>query len=198
MAKKRQFDEDNVLNLVSNFFWNHGYSAAKMDQIAELTGLTKSSLYNAFGNKEALFIKSLEFYIQQQLAPFNNPIDKSHSLSDGIKQIFNFKFSKTNNPLLTQGCLLTNSVLELKSNDIKLHEYVIDKYEEVYTVMCNFFECFITSNKVINGVSKEELTDLYITFQQGLNVQSRNQRANETMHRAMNMFLRLIGTLEAK
>jgi TetR/AcrR family transcriptional repressor of nem operon len=63
MAKKRQFDENQVMNQISQYFWDHGYSATKMDELSALTGLTKTSLYNAFGNKEALFSKYVDFYI---------------------------------------------------------------------------------------------------------------------------------------
>ena len=50
MGKQRQFDENKVLSLIAEHFWEHGYAATKVDQLAALTGVTKSSLYNAFGN----------------------------------------------------------------------------------------------------------------------------------------------------
>jgi TetR/AcrR family transcriptional repressor of nem operon len=53
---------------VHPFFWDHGYFATKMDELSALTGLTKSSLYNAYGNKEALFTQAVDFYIEQHRA----------------------------------------------------------------------------------------------------------------------------------
>lgn len=197
MAKKKQFDEANVLSQISQYFWDHGYFATKMDELSALTGLTKSSLYNAFGNKESLFAKSVDFYIEQQLAPFKNSIAGTLSLSDAVSGIVEMKFLNDNNPLVTQGCLVTNSILELKSNESDLHDHVVQGYEEVYRAMECFFAGFVQHKKVRQGIDAQQLTDLYITFQQGLNVQSRNQQAKESIGRAIEMFLMLIKTLEA-
>jgi hypothetical protein len=49
---------------------------------------------------------------------------------------------------------------------------------------------------VVKGIDALHLTDLFITFQQGLNVQSRNLQAKESMKRGIEMFLRLLKTLE--
>ncbi len=197
MAKKKQFDEAIVLSQISQYFWDHGYFATKMDELSALTGLTKSSLYNAFGNKESLFARSVDFYIEQQLAPFKNSIAETLSLSDAVSGILEIKFLNDNNPLVTQGCLVTNSILELKSNEPDLHDHVIQGYEEVYRAMECFFAGFVQHKKVRQGIDAQQLTDLYITFQQGLNVQSRNQQAKESIGRAIEMFLMLIKTLEA-
>lgn len=196
MAKKKQFNEEQVLNQISQYFWDHGYSATKMDELSVLTGLTKTSLYNAFGNKEALFTLSIDFYIQQQLAPFTEKVSERLSLSEAVAGMLNMKFNNQNNPLMTQGCLLTNSILELKSNEPKLHQHVVNQYEHVHAAMHAFFEWFVVHNKVIEGVDAQHLTDLFITFQQGLNVQSRNQQAKNTMERAIDLFLKLLKTLE--
>ncbi len=187
MAKKRQFNEAVVLQQVSQYFWDHGYAATKVDELSVLTGLTKTSLYNAFGNKEALFIKSVDFYLEQQLAPFNQAMDDKVSLSDAISAALNLRFGESN-PLMTQGCLLTNSILELKSNDLKLHTYVIERFETVRQAMKSFFAWFVDNKKVNEGIDAEHLTDLYITFLQGLNVHSRNPDAKATMARAISMF----------
>ena len=196
MAKKKQFNEVAVLSQISQYFWDHGYFATKMDELSALTGLTKSSLYNAFGNKEALFTQVVDFYIEQQLAPFKSSIAETLSLSDAVSAMLDMKFSHQRNPLMTQGCLLTNSILELKSNETDLHAHVINGYEEVHAAMATFFEWFVNNNKVVAGISALQLTDFFITFQQGLNVQSRNLQAKESMTRARDLFLRLLKTLE--
>lgn len=196
MANKKQFDEQVVLNQISQYFWNHGYFATKMDELSALTGLTKSSLYNAFGNKESLFIKSVDFYIEQQLAPFKHRITQSLSLSDAVNGILEMKFLNDNNLLISQGCLLTNSILELKSNESVLHDYVIEGYEEVYLAMTCFFTGFVQQGRVKEGVDAQHLADVFITFQQGLNVQSRNIQAKESMRRAISMFVSLMKAWE--
>jgi AcrR family transcriptional regulator len=48
-------------------FWSKGYEGASMADLTEAMGITKPSLYAAFGNKEALFHKALDLYEQEKL-----------------------------------------------------------------------------------------------------------------------------------
>ena len=45
----REFDEDAVLEAATQFFWKNGYEATSMRDLADHTGMTTPSLYNALG-----------------------------------------------------------------------------------------------------------------------------------------------------
>jgi TetR/AcrR family transcriptional regulator, transcriptional repressor for nem operon len=60
MARNRTFQEDDVVNAVADVFVANGYKGTSIQMLAEATGLGKQSLYNAFGDKEALYLKSLD------------------------------------------------------------------------------------------------------------------------------------------
>ena len=64
MARPRQFDEDAVLDAAMQRFWNNGYEATSMRDLAEVTGLTTPSLYNAFGDKRAIYRLVLDRYLR--------------------------------------------------------------------------------------------------------------------------------------
>lgn len=68
MARPRKFDEDTVLESALIAFWQNGYEGTSLMNLLEATGLTKSSLYAAFGNKESLFQKVIERYQRDYLA----------------------------------------------------------------------------------------------------------------------------------
>ena len=62
MARPREFDEDEVLQAALRVFWEKGYEGTSLGDLQEAMGLTKSSLYKAFGGKEALFWRVVERY----------------------------------------------------------------------------------------------------------------------------------------
>jgi AcrR family transcriptional regulator len=58
-GRPRSFDVHEVLEKAKAVFWNLGYDAASLDDIAAATGLNRPSLYAAFGDKHALYLAAL-------------------------------------------------------------------------------------------------------------------------------------------
>ena len=63
IGRPREFDVDKALDLALQVFWRKGYEGASMADLTETMGITKPSLYSAFGNKEELFRKALDRYV---------------------------------------------------------------------------------------------------------------------------------------
>jgi AcrR family transcriptional regulator len=63
IGRPREFDIDQALNLALQVFWRKGYEGASMADLTEAMGITKPSLYAAFGNKEELFRKAFDRYV---------------------------------------------------------------------------------------------------------------------------------------
>jgi TetR/AcrR family transcriptional regulator, transcriptional repressor for nem operon len=58
----RQFDDDAVLNKALDLFWRRGIVATSMVDLATATGVQRGSLYNAYGDKQAMFLLAFERY----------------------------------------------------------------------------------------------------------------------------------------
>ncbi|MEM1061133.1 MAG: TetR/AcrR family transcriptional regulator [Planctomycetota bacterium] len=68
-GRPRNFDEADALGRVVDTFRRHGYDATTFAQLVASTGLSRSSLYNAFGDKDALFEKALTAYLRDEVDP---------------------------------------------------------------------------------------------------------------------------------
>jgi len=66
-GRPREFCIDEALGQALHVFWAKGYDGASMTDLTEAMGITKPSLYAAFGNKEALFHKALDLYESEKL-----------------------------------------------------------------------------------------------------------------------------------
>lgn len=59
-GRPRAYDPDAALNAARDTFWSAGYSATSLDTLAAATGMNRPSLYAAFGNKQALYVQTLQ------------------------------------------------------------------------------------------------------------------------------------------
>lgn len=67
MTGKPQFDEQAVITAASRVFWRHGYAAASMSDLTAATGLSRSSIYQRFGDKDGLFLEALLSHTERSL-----------------------------------------------------------------------------------------------------------------------------------
>jgi AcrR family transcriptional regulator len=67
-GRPREFCTEAALAAALGVFWAKGYEGASMAELTAAMGVTKPSLYAAFGNKEALFGKALDLYEAEKLA----------------------------------------------------------------------------------------------------------------------------------
>ncbi|UNS97635.1 TetR/AcrR family transcriptional regulator [Streptomyces tubbatahanensis] len=68
MARPRLFDEERALDAAMRAFWEKGYEATSTQDLCEATGLGRSSIYNTFTSKHALFRRSLARYVETMTA----------------------------------------------------------------------------------------------------------------------------------
>ena len=71
MSGKPQFDEAAVIDAAIEVFWRNGYAAAAISDLTEATGLSRSSLYQRFQDKDGLFREALAAYTQRVLRRMN-------------------------------------------------------------------------------------------------------------------------------
>ena len=68
---------DAALAAALRVFWSKGYEGASLTELTEAMGVTRPSLYAAFGNKEALFLKALDLYEREKLAFMSQALEAS-------------------------------------------------------------------------------------------------------------------------
>ena len=67
MPRTKSFDEIETLDKARDVFWEKGYNGTPPQDILDGTGLSRSSLYDTYGDKHTLFVRSLRRY--RQIAP---------------------------------------------------------------------------------------------------------------------------------
>ncbi len=85
MPSVELFDKEEVLDRAMNLFWKKGYNGTSIRDLEKATGLGKSSLYNTFGGKEALFLVTLKRYLSKQRSAFSTAFINAKSPIKAIR-----------------------------------------------------------------------------------------------------------------
>src|SRR5690348_4805353 len=75
-GRPRSFDVDHALDRALKVFWRKGYEGASLPDLTKAMGINRPSLYAAFGNKEALFRKAIDRYIEGPACGFRAALEE--------------------------------------------------------------------------------------------------------------------------
>jgi TetR/AcrR family transcriptional regulator, transcriptional repressor for nem operon len=116
MPRSREFDEGAVLDAAAECFWARGYEATSVRDLIERTGLTGASLYNAFGDKRALYRKALERYVSGSVL---ERIRRCEALAprEAIDAFFSEIVKRSLGDRQHKGCMLVNAAVDVAPHD---------------------------------------------------------------------------------
>jgi len=108
MGRPRSYDRDDVLERAMDLFWKKGFEGAHLQELVEVTGLNRFSLYNEFGGKEGLFHEALARYLDQSRLAYGQTLGAEPLGVDNIRRYFeSIHYSRG-----YHGCLMINTLTE--------------------------------------------------------------------------------------
>ncbi|MEM7711139.1 MAG: TetR/AcrR family transcriptional regulator [Pseudomonadota bacterium] len=113
MPRPRSFDEDAVIDAAMLAFWRGGYDETPIGALEEATGVKRISLYNAWGDKEGLFLAALDRYHLGAREVYEGMVAENGL--DGIQRLFRSMSSEAAaGAPAHSGCLMVNTVLDVR------------------------------------------------------------------------------------
>jgi AcrR family transcriptional regulator len=109
-GRPREFDIDKALDQALLVFWKKGYEGASLPDLTKAMGISRPSLYAAFGNKEALFQKALDRYGEGPAAYFRQALEEPHA-RDAVERLLNGAVDLLTHPRHPRGCLIVQGAL---------------------------------------------------------------------------------------
>jgi len=117
MARTKQFDERQALVSAMLVFWEKGYEATSINDLEQAMGLKRTSIYNTFGNKSAIFERVMSCYKESVMAALFIELDNAPDIREGVRRMLNgaldIHFDEDN----PGGCLMVLSIVESGQHD---------------------------------------------------------------------------------
>ena len=165
MPRVEIFNREEVLGKVIQLFHEKGFSATSMQDLVDVTGLNRSSIYNSFGSKMELYQESLKIYKGQANKMVQKILIHSTNTKDAIKKIFYTSPGQKGN-----GCFLSNCTAEMANQDHEIKNFLQNNLESMQIL----FEELISKGQeegTINQLKSPKEYALYLfTSLQGLRI----------------------------
>ncbi|WP_028229152.1 TetR/AcrR family transcriptional regulator [Paraburkholderia ferrariae] len=122
-GRPRAYDPATALAQVRDTFWRSGYAGTSLDDLSAATGMNRPSLYGAFGDKHALYLQTVEHYVEAGRAAMEAMLDNALPLPDALMRVFD-EALRWYQPAgeAARGCLLIGTAAVEAVNDEAVRE----------------------------------------------------------------------------
>jgi len=180
VGPNKQFDQDTVLKKALQVFWDKGYEATSIQDLISSMGINRASLYQTFGNKQSLYLTSLERYIENTLTSMRQVLDLPGPALDNLQQMFK-GFVEQSLIKHKHGCFINNSAVELGPHDQEIAEKLRNSWCQFEDIFATIIERAIKNNEIDKNTDVEQLALLLNINLQGLMVKTKVNSPKEKL-----------------
>ena len=170
MVGVRQFDEQEVIALALDVFWRKGLHDATMQDLAAATGVQRGSLYNAYGDKEAIFLRAFDQYAGQFLKTAGNALAQGDAAAPRLQNFFDVIIANMTSGSPPRGCLTTRTALDAAISSTAVRQRVqslLGRLEQLIG------KAISSAPNKLTAIDANRLARVVVTFTRGLAVMER-------------------------
>jgi TetR/AcrR family transcriptional repressor of nem operon len=188
VPRPREFDEQDSVARATELFHRRGYHATSTRDLGEALALNPSSLYRAFGDKHALFLRALDYYQACESARCAAALESDRPVRDALRDWLYSMIEPTD---LT-GCFLVNTAVELGTDDPETARRVNAGFEGTTGAIAALLRRGITAGELPDDLDADATADLLFTTLAGLRVRHRAGHDPKKTRAAVDQALRAL------
>ncbi len=168
MARPLEFDKDVAMENAMDVFWEKGFESASLQDLIEAMDLSKSSFYQAFKSKHALYTETLGHYTDFLVGNLSRDLELSTSALRFIENTFNNVADQA--PLKTsqRGCFLMNTASEFAQKDDEIALLTKSGLKRIETVFARAIEIAQMDGEISRAKPARSLANFLICSMSGL------------------------------
>ncbi|WDZ98792.1 TetR/AcrR family transcriptional regulator [Mucilaginibacter sp. SJ] len=173
MARSKDFDEAEVLSKAVCIFWHKGYNGTSMQDLVDGLGISRSSLYDTFGDKHALYIKALDSYQKAGGNQMCDIINNSASAKDAIKKLLELTMRDLLKDEQRKGCFMVNAEIELASLDAEVKDLICRNEQQFENAILSAIKKGQASGEIRNSQDSLALARFIMNAVRGMQVSAK-------------------------
>lgn len=177
-GRPREFDTEEALAAALRVFWEKGYESASLTDLTDAMGITRPSLYAAFGNKEALFKRALDLYETEKLAYVQGALEAP--TARGVAQRM-LEGTIRNITSECRGCLGVVASVSCRTLNSPIQQDIRARAQSSRNAMIERMQRAIDEGDFSLPITAEAITQYLMAVLQGISVQAGADASREQL-----------------
>jgi TetR/AcrR family transcriptional regulator, transcriptional repressor for nem operon len=173
MARTREFDEENIIKIATDLFWNKGYNAVSTQDLIDAFGISRSSMYGAYKDKRSLFILALQHYRKTASQSMIDILANDKSFPDTISLLLNQIIKETITDNQSKGCFIVNTAIELAPHDEEILEIIQSNRKNIINGLTKAIQKGIDNKELTKNNNPKALANYFYNLINGLRVDAK-------------------------
>jgi len=186
-GRPRAFNVNKALDQALRVFWKNGYEGTSLPTLTKAMGINRPSLYATFGNKESLFRKAVDRYMEKSGEWMRDAFSQPTARATVERLLKGAIGSPT--PGKVRGCLLVQGALACSDSADPIRKELACRRSELEALLQERFERAVAGGDLRPDADPAGLAKYVATFQQGLAVQMAGGAKRDELLRAVDIAL---------
>ena len=192
MARRKEFEREEVLEKAMDVFWRFGYEGTSMQSLVETMGINRSSLYETFGDKKSLFEAAIAHYEKTRVQGMVDCLQEMGASKPAISKVFDSLIEQSIGDTERRGCFLTNTAIELCPHDPQIAKRIATDMKIVERA---FYKVLVNAQKKGEIDPEKSLSEIaqYLTSSfQGIRVMAKINQEPEFLENIVKVTLSVL------
>lgn len=139
MARKKEFEYEEKLDVAMHLFWEQGYHVTSLNDLENNMKINRSSIYPTYGDKKELLLKCLDKYQKSKLSEYQYFIDdKSQNALEDLVKILNLAVKQSIDE--NKVCLAVKTIFEIAPVDKEINQMLVANEKEIEKIYLAILE----------------------------------------------------------
>lgn len=181
MARPREFDEADALRAAMRTFWSKGYEGTSITDLTEAMGVSRSTLYASFGDKESVFDRAVELYTEEISSQRYAILREAESARQGLRDFLQHHINVATGRRYPGGCLIVNSAAELDAVGGRVAQAIAARAQFAEDAIHALLERGKKSGEIAKSKDTRAAARMLIAVTYGIHVLARMKRDRKNL-----------------
>jgi AcrR family transcriptional regulator len=189
-GRPREFEVSDALDRALLVFWQKGYRGTSLDDLTTAMDINRPSLYAAFGDKEGLFLASIDRYRERYVAPLAKKLLASKDLREGLDEFFRTVAGVVVENETPPGCMIACLLSEESVDSDAIKNKLSDCIGAADAVFTKVFEQH--SKQLKKSIDPMVAGRMMTSFVHGMAIRARSGATKRTMEKISESFVNML------